>query len=141
MILLQETGFKFPTIFSSTCACADVFPRCWNAQTGTPVLDINPYVRSTRTYALCIDGYVRIHYLEKTDYHDCQPHECENRFCIPVGKSSFGVALTSYVGLRLGLFFNAFLIFRVARSSASYSLTASHPASLLSASLIFFWRL
>ena len=25
MILLQETGFKFPTIFSSTCACADVF--------------------------------------------------------------------------------------------------------------------
>ena len=28
MILLQETGFKFSTIFSSTCACADVFPRC-----------------------------------------------------------------------------------------------------------------
>ena len=28
MILLRETGFKFPTIFSSTCACADVFPRC-----------------------------------------------------------------------------------------------------------------
>ena len=28
-ILLQKTGFKFPTIFSSTCACADVFPRCW----------------------------------------------------------------------------------------------------------------
>ena len=28
MILLQETGVKFPTIFSSTCACADVFPRC-----------------------------------------------------------------------------------------------------------------
>ena len=26
MIFLQETGFKFPTIFSSTCACADVFP-------------------------------------------------------------------------------------------------------------------
>ena len=32
MILLQETGFKFPTIFSSTCACADVFPRCLTVQ-------------------------------------------------------------------------------------------------------------
>ena len=28
MILLQKTGFKFLTIFLSTCACADVFPRC-----------------------------------------------------------------------------------------------------------------
>ena len=56
-------------------------------------------MRSTRTYALCIDGYVRINYLEKIDYRDCQPHESENRFCIPVGRSWFSVDLTSYVGL------------------------------------------
>ena len=61
-------------------------------------------MRSTRTYALCIDGYVRINYLEKMYYRDCQPHESENRFCISVGRSSFGVALTSYVGLRVRLF-------------------------------------
>ena len=65
-------------------------------------------MRSTRTYALCNDGYVCINYLEKIDYRNCQPHECENRFCIPVGKSSFGVALTSYVGLRLGFFLMCF---------------------------------
>ena len=25
--------FKFPAIFSSTQACADVFPRCWSLHT------------------------------------------------------------------------------------------------------------
>ena len=28
MILPQKTEFKLTTIFSSTCTCADVFPRC-----------------------------------------------------------------------------------------------------------------
>ena len=95
-------------------------------------------MRSTKTYALCNYGYVRIHYFEKIDYRDCQPHECENRFYIPVGKSSLGVALTAYVrraeASAFSMRFSSSEL--LARSSASYSLTARHPASLLSASLI-----
>ena len=28
MFLLKKVGFKFAAIFSSSCTCADVFPRC-----------------------------------------------------------------------------------------------------------------